>query len=102
MEDFCIRFGEKPMIDTIKEFNKFKQEGSVIDYQARFEELRSLMMNAHPALIEDYFVSSFISGFNDELRAAIKMMLPATVKQAAERQEYKKWPWKQSLNGTTS
>ena len=27
VEDFCVRFGEKPMIDTIEEFNKFKKEG---------------------------------------------------------------------------
>ena len=38
VEDFCVRFGEKPMTDIIEEFNKLKQEGSVIEYQVRFEE----------------------------------------------------------------
>jgi len=42
VEDFWVRFSEKPTTDTIEEFNKFKQEGLVIDYQVRFEELRSL------------------------------------------------------------
>ena len=57
----------------------------MIDYQAHFEELRSLMMNAYPALTKDYFVSSFISRPNDELRPIVKMMQSATIKQAAEK-----------------
>ena len=80
VEDFCVTFGKKSMTNTIEEFNNLKQDGSVIEYQIRFEELRSLMMNAHPTLIEHYFVSSFISGLNDELRPIVKMMQPATVK----------------------
>ena len=44
VEDLCDRFGEKSMADTIEEFNKLKQEGLVLDYQVRFEELRSLSL----------------------------------------------------------
>jgi len=36
-------------------------------------------------LTEQYFVSSFISGLKDELRSMVKMMMPATVRQAAEK-----------------
>ena len=56
-----------------------------MNYQVRFEELRSLMLNSHPTLIESCFVSNFIRGLKDELRSIVKMMRLATVKQAAEK-----------------
>ena len=55
------------------------------EYQIRFEELKSLLIISHPTLDKSYFVSSFISGLNDELRPTVKMMQPTTVKQAAEK-----------------
>ena len=42
------------------------------------------MWNAQPSLIEQYFVSSFISGLKDELRSMVKMMMPSTIRQAAK------------------
>jgi len=36
-------------------------------------------------LDELYFVSSFISGLNDELRPTVKMLQPNIIKQAAEK-----------------
>ena len=53
----CERFGDQNMTDVVKEFNKLKQQGSVLDYQIKFEELKSLMIAAHPTLTEAYFVS---------------------------------------------
>ena len=83
-EDLCERFGENSMMDVIEEFNKLRQEGSVADYQIRFEELRSLMWSSQLALAEHYFVSNFISGLKEELRLMVKMMQLVTVKRAAE------------------
>ena len=59
------------MMDVIDEFNKLKQ-GIVQTYQLKFEELRSLMMIHNPHLIEEYYVSSFISGLGDEVRPMVK------------------------------
>jgi len=64
-EELCRRFGEKNMADVIQEFNKLKQEGAVIEYLEKFEELGVSMWNAQPTLTEQYFVSSFISGLKD-------------------------------------
>lgn len=55
------------------------------EYLFRFEELKSLLVIPHPTLDESYFVSSFISRLSNELRPTIKMMQPATIKQAAEK-----------------
>ena len=84
-EEFCIRFGERNMVDIVEEFNKLKQEGSVTDYQERFEELGVLMWNMQPTLTDKYFVPSFISGLKDELRSMVKMMMPTIVRQVAKK-----------------
>lgn len=70
--------------DVVEEFNKLQQERRVQAYQAWFEELRSIMVNLNPHLSEAYFVSSFMSGLNEELRPMVKMLHPETMEQAAE------------------
>ncbi|EEF47098.1 conserved hypothetical protein [Ricinus communis] len=67
-EELCRRFGELAVEDVVEEFNKLKQKNSVLEYQEKFEELKSLMLKYHPWLDEHYFVSSFISGLGKELR----------------------------------
>lgn len=71
-------------MDVIEEFNKLRQSGEVRAYQRRFEELRSLMINHNPHLLEAYFISSFTSGLSDELRLMDKMLSPRTIEQVAE------------------
>lgn len=83
-EELCGRFGEKSVADVVEEFNKLRLEGLVEDYLKRFEELMALIWMAQPSLTEPYFVSSFFSGWKDELRSMVKMMMPSSVKQAAE------------------
>jgi len=66
-EELCNRFGERSMANVVEEFNKLRQEGSVIDYQMKFKELRALLWISQPSITEAYFVSSFISGLKNEL-----------------------------------
>ena len=79
-EELCVRFEEKNMSDVIEEFKMLKQTGMVTNYLDKFEELRALMWNAQPCLIEQYFVSNFVSNLRGELRSIVKMMLPTTVR----------------------
>ena len=74
VEDLRERFGDRNMMDIIKEFNKLRQKGMVQNYQLRFKELKSLIINHNPHLTEAYFISSFISGLSDELRPMVKML----------------------------
>ena len=85
VEGLCERFGEKSMANIVEEFIKLKQEGTVVEYQAQFEELRSMVCPMQPGLTEQYLVSSFISGLREELRPMVKMMTPTFVRQAAEK-----------------
>ncbi|XP_052203128.1 uncharacterized protein LOC127808594 [Diospyros lotus] len=83
-ERLCERFGERSVVDTIEEFNKLRQTGSVGSYLKKFEELRSYMVSHNHHLSEAYFVSSFMSGLSEELRPMVKMMKPRTVEQASK------------------
>lgn len=60
------RFGEKEVIDEVEEFNKLQQHGSVLEYQEKFESLRTLRLVKNPRLPEGYFFSRFVSGLKEE------------------------------------
>ena len=66
VEEFCARFGDRNLVDVVEEFNKLRQE--------KFKELKSLMITLNFGLSEAYFVSSFISNLNKELRPMVKML----------------------------
>lgn len=101
-------FGEKGGIDEVEEFNKLQQTGTVLDYQERFEELRSLLLYKDLKLSENYFISSFISDLKDELKPMVRLLKPQTQLEAfeiAQIQEQSleailkrsKWPQKQQV-----
>ncbi|CAL1393844.1 unnamed protein product [Linum trigynum] len=78
----CQRFGNRTYGGVVAEFNKLRQRGSLADYQEKFEELRSLMSRFNPALDEIYFINSFISGLDEELRPVLHMWKPQTLADA--------------------
>ena len=80
----CERFRERRTIDIVEEFNKLRQMGTMHEYQLKFEELKSLMLNKNPYMTEEYFVLNFISGLNDDLRSMVKMMRLRLVQEATE------------------
>lgn len=84
LETLCKRFGELNVSDVVKEFNKLLQEGFVLEYQEKFEELKSLMVKYNPGLSEIYFISSFISGLNEEVRQVVTMFRPDSLLQVFE------------------
>ncbi|CAL1392473.1 unnamed protein product [Linum trigynum] len=85
-EDFvvalCQRFGSRTYGSVVAAFNKLRQQGSLTEYQEKFEELRSLMSQFNPALDEIFFISSFINGLKQELRLVMSMLQPQTLDQA--------------------
>ncbi|XP_027150132.1 uncharacterized protein LOC113750340 [Coffea eugenioides] len=83
-EILCKRFNENGYKDIIEEFNKLQQEGSVEEYQERFEELKPLMLARNSNLDESYFTSSFISGLKEEIKPMVKMLRPTTLSEAFE------------------
>ena len=56
---------------SVIEFSKLKQEGSVVEYQTKFEELRSIVCTVQLGLAKQYLVFSFINGPREELRLMV-------------------------------
>ena len=59
VETICEKFGDKNIIDVIEEFNKLIQVKSMLEYQTKFEEIKSLIIITNPTLSKAYFVSNF-------------------------------------------
>nr|CAD1832908.1 unnamed protein product [Ananas comosus var. bracteatus] len=84
-EEICKRFDEKGLCDVVEEFNKLAQSGSVEEYQEQFEDLRARILTTGSQFTPEYFLSSFLSGLKEEVRAAVKMFKPRTLVQAFEQ-----------------
>ncbi|WOH05166.1 hypothetical protein DCAR_0624580 [Daucus carota subsp. sativus] len=83
-EAIVKRFGKKGGVDEQEEFNKLVQEGSVMEYIDRFEELKAVLLCRNANLDESYFVSSFISGLKGELKPMVRLMKPTSLSDAID------------------
>nr|XP_027071904.1 uncharacterized protein LOC113696724 [Coffea arabica] len=83
-EGMSRRFGDLGDEDGVEEFNKLQQSSTVMAYQEKFEELRAIVLLRNQGLSESYFVSSYLSGLQEELKALVKMHKPQTLQEAFE------------------
>ncbi|XP_071902780.1 uncharacterized protein [Coffea arabica] len=88
-EGVSHRFGDLGDEDGVEEFNKLQQSSTVMACQEKFEELRAIVLLKNPGLSESYFVSSYLSGLQEELKALVKMHKPQTLQEAFEVAKWK-------------
>ncbi|XP_074346381.1 uncharacterized protein LOC141685160 [Apium graveolens] len=79
INDVVVRFENSENRDVLDLFNKLRQDGTVMEYEDKFEELRSMIVVKHQGFSEEYFVSSFVSGLKDHIKGAIRMFRPQTL-----------------------
>lgn len=72
------RFGDNLYEDATGQLSKLRQISSVKNYQEKFEELA----NKITGLPESFFVSCFISGLREEIKAGVQMFQPRNISQA--------------------
>lgn len=72
------RFGPNVFEDAIGELTKLPQVSTVKIYQERFEELA----NRTSGLTQEFFVSCFLSGLREDIRAGVQMFRPTNISQA--------------------
>lgn len=72
------RFGDNVYNDAVGQLTKLKQWSTVKLYQDRFEELATKTTG----LGEEFFVSCFVSGLKEEVKAGVQMFRPRTISQA--------------------
>ncbi|KAK9287680.1 hypothetical protein L1049_016118 [Liquidambar formosana] len=69
------RFDPNVYEDAVGELTKLNQESNVQIYQEKFEELA----NRTSGLPEEFFVSCFISGLKEEIKAGVQMFKPTNM-----------------------
>ncbi|KAA8526085.1 hypothetical protein F0562_007815 [Nyssa sinensis] len=72
------RFGDSLFDDVVGQLTKLRQISTGKTYQEKFEELA----NKTNGLSEEFFVSCFVSGLKDEIKAGVQMFRPKNVSHA--------------------
>ena len=83
---------------VIAELNQLQQLGTVMDYQAKFDELKLLALKRRPELTEPYFVDCFMRGLKWEIKDSVQRYYPQTLDQAISLSKLKE----SSLDSLTS
>ena len=65
--EVCRRFNTVGKANAVEEFSKLSQLSTVLAYNEKFEELRSIVMIQVPELTESYCIASFLSGLKGEI-----------------------------------
>lgn len=84
-EELYNRFQEELLEDAVDEFNKLSQTGAVDEFPGRFEDLKAQTIIKNPALTEAHFLSSFIGALKEEIKFAVRMFKPTTLKDAIQK-----------------
>ncbi|KAJ3690822.1 hypothetical protein LUZ61_019986 [Rhynchospora tenuis] len=82
VEEVFARFCENAAQELIGEFKRVHQLGKVTDYIKKFNGLRGKLMYERPYLPGDFYVSSFIEGLKEDIKAMVTMFSPKTLNEA--------------------
>lgn len=95
------RFAEASVCDNVRNFHSLTQEASLSAYIEKFEAAVTLMRRDNPALPNDYYVNSFISGLHPYIQHHLQCHKPQDMHEAmwvARRLEHSQVPVKPAPN----
>lgn len=72
----CARFDRDQYQIHMKQLDNLKQTGSVAEYHTKFESLAHSILLYNPAYDDVYFVTRFLGGLKEEIRAPIALHRP--------------------------
>lgn len=78
----------------LKQLRAWKQGGSVAEYHARFEELSHGILLYNAAYDVTFFVTQFLAGLKEEIRAATALHRPKSMHDASELVLFRSWSWR--------
>lgn len=81
VQEIFIRFEPAGSEDPGEEFNKLQQSGTVNEYQNKFKALRAAIAAQNRHQPEAYWISSFISGLNPEIKSMVRLLKPKTLSE---------------------
>lgn len=69
----------------MEEFNNLRQSGTVDEFLVKFEDLKAQILLRNPQPNESHLLSSFLGALKEEIKFAVKMFKPPTLKLAIEK-----------------
>ena len=79
----CAHFDKDQYPLHMKQLENMKQTGSVADYEAKFDQLAHSILMCNPAYDDVYFVTNFLGGLKEEIRAPITLHRPPNLETAS-------------------
>jgi hypothetical protein len=75
-------FGQDDYDVLMSKLHHLRQTGLVLEYRTAFETVMYQLISLDPTLNTIFFVSQFVMGLKDELRAAVRLQAPTSVTRA--------------------
>lgn len=75
-------FGPDEFEDQMHKLLQLRQLGSVTEYRVQFEVYMYHLLALDPTLSTKFFVTQFVLGLKDELRAAVRIQAPTSITRA--------------------
>ncbi|KAJ4817820.1 polyprotein [Rhynchospora pubera] len=76
------RFTQNAAQELIGEFKRLHQVGKVQDYIRQFDTLQTKLMYERPYLPPEFYVSTFVEGLRDDIKAMVTMFKPQSLYDA--------------------
>jgi hypothetical protein len=75
-------FGPDEFEDQMHKLLQLRQLGTVTEYRLQFEVYMYQLLALDPSLSTKFFVTQFVLGLKDELRAAVRIQAPTSITRA--------------------
>lgn len=75
-------FGPDEFEDQMHKLLQLRQSGTVTEYRLQFEVYMYQLLALDPSLSTKFFVTQFVLGLKDELRAAVRIQAPTSITRA--------------------
>ncbi|KAJ3704209.1 hypothetical protein LUZ61_007914 [Rhynchospora tenuis] len=82
VEEVYARFTENAAQELVGEFKRLHQVRKVVDYVRLFDGLKARLMYERPYIPTDFYISSFVEGLKEEIRAMVSMFEPKSLNDA--------------------
>ena len=86
--DVCTRFRDDLEGKVVEDFNRLRQIGTLNEYLARFEELKSLLLVRNSNMLESYILESFIGGLKSTIKPLVRAFKPLTLDLAIQQARF--------------
>ena len=80
--EVALEFGQEEFESHMTHLLQLKQQGTVTEYKSAFETAMYHLIALDPSLNSKFFISQFVLGLKDEIRAAVRLQAPTSVTRA--------------------